>query len=143
MSVQTQLDRINNEVGEQTALLTQIVSALRGKTAGAGSIDTLTVRFIVGANSVNTYQVSYSTINASGVVTANNTTINTAGSTHVINNVICNSAVVVYSSLPSTVDVEGTAQILYQSNSSANNPSISVIQVQDYKAGYATLDIYI
>lgn len=36
MSVQNQINRINNEVSEQTALLQQITTALEGKAAGGG-----------------------------------------------------------------------------------------------------------
>lgn len=40
MSVQSQIDRINNTVSEQNALIQQIKTALEGKAAGDATVET-------------------------------------------------------------------------------------------------------
>lgn len=69
MSVQNQIDRINNEVSSQTDLISQIVTALAGKGSGGGSsgasVETCTVTLEVSGQIDDYISVSYGMTNGS------------------------------------------------------------------------------
>lgn len=94
MSVQNQINRINNEVSEQTELIEQITTALAGKAAGGGSgggsVDTCTLKVSSNNNIINcVYYTSYE--NNSYI--QNRRVISTTET--VLENVLCNSSILI------------------------------------------------